>query len=168
MNLDKEILEEFSKESNQLLVDLELVVDKLESWKGDFPDDLFKEFALKVDRIMGASKTLLQLEPTHRGLMEMGKVTEVCKFLGYKACENPNVQGVPVFSAFWADTVDYLKQLLANLETPEKYEDIVSTSGAFLLRRLDWLVNKVKPPSAEQTVALKNIDVEELMKRFGA
>jgi len=34
--LDKEILEEFRKESNQLLSELTLVVEQLESWTGDF------------------------------------------------------------------------------------------------------------------------------------
>jgi len=139
--LDPEILRDFQRETQRILGELEDVVDSLESGGTDFPEAGLKEFAQKVDRIMGAAKSLLVMDPGRKSLSRIAELAEICKTIGYQATALQRGSLIPLFTAFWADTIETMAALTAKLEDPEA---IVDTS--VLRKRLEWLAAKVAPP----------------------
>lgn len=146
MSVDAEILNEFRAESKLLLDELEGIVEKLESFnsKSGFPDALLTEFAQKIDRIMGAVKTIALLAPDHQGFASIGKLAELCKTIGYKAAERKDVALLPIFSAFWADTIEVIQSLLACIEDEKKTKEISASFPPVLTQRLAWLKSKIE------------------------
>lgn len=146
MNIDPEILNEFRAESKGLLEELQQVVEKLEEVEATsvFPEALLTEFAQKIDRIMGAVKTMAVLEPNHEGFAAIGKLAELCKIIGYKAAEKKNTAMLPIFSAFWADTIEVIENLLKCIESKEETHKIAQSFPPVLARRLAWLKSKIE------------------------
>lgn len=146
MNIDPEILNEFRAESKGLLAELQQVVEKLEAVEcsSAFPESLLTEFAQKIDRIMGAVKTMSLLEPAHKGFSSIGKLAELCKTIGYKAAEKKNTAMLPIFSAFWADTIEVIESLLKCIEDPEETQKIAKEFLPVLSQRLAWLKSKIE------------------------
>jgi hypothetical protein len=146
MNIDPEILNEFRAESKGLLEELQGVVEKLEETEATsvFPEALLTEFAQKIDRIMGAVKTMALLEPGHEGFISIGKLAELCKSIGYKAAEKKNTAMLPIFSAFWADTIEVIESLLKCIESPEETHKIAQSFPPVLAQRLAWLKSKIE------------------------
>jgi hypothetical protein len=147
--LDESILSDFVTESKGLLEELTTVVDSLEDASGEFPEELLKEFALKIDRIMGAVKTLVQMDDVpagqeNQGLVSIGKLAEVCKSLGYKAADKKNPALMPFFAAFWAETIEVIGELLDNFQNKEKTAEICKTFPLVLQNRLKWLLSKIE------------------------
>lgn len=135
-------------ESKGLLEELSTVVESLEGTAGAFPEELLKEFALKIDRIMGAVKTLAQMDDVapgqeNQGLVSIGKLAEVCKSLGYKAADKKNPTLMPFFAAFWAETIEVIGDLLDNLKDKAKTAEICQTFPGVLQNRLKWLLSKI-------------------------
>jgi len=174
MALDKEIIDGFKEESTELLTELVEVVEKLAEPTSDFPADLLAEYAQKVDRIMGAAKTMLMMEPEHLGLQRISGLTEICKRLGYSAAKSGKKDLVPIFAAFWADTLDVIEELLENLENLEKTKSIFNSFSKILINRLSWLSKKVGtsdglPPSEVKSkeAAGGQVDIDQLMSELG-
>jgi len=164
--IDEEILMEFQKESNQLLIELTTVVEKLEIWTGPFPKKEYEEFALKIDRIMGAAKTIHMLAPTHPGLEAIGQVADVCKYVGYKGVDRAQPELIPIFAAFWAEVVDYVKELMDNIRNIEESKEVVNQMQKILVKRINWLMNKVTPQVGKEKL-VTSLDIDELMATFG-
>jgi hypothetical protein len=143
VSLDSDILNDFKGETNGLLAQLEVVTQALEDHQGDFPDALLEEFAQKIDRVMGAAKTLSLMDPAHQGLQRIGHLAEICKSIGYKAAEKRAVTLVPFFAAFWADTIEVIASLTATIEDAEKNAQIAKTFSEVLQKRLEWLGEKL-------------------------
>ncbi len=146
MNIDPEILNEFRTESKGLLTELQELVEKLEEVDSAsvFPEGLLTEFAQKIDRIMGAVKTMALLEPAHEGFASIGKLAELCKAIGYKAAEKKNTSMLPIFSAFWADTIEVIEGLLKCIENPDETRKIAQSFPPVLAQRLAWLKSKIE------------------------
>jgi hypothetical protein len=146
MNIDPEILNEFKAESKGLLAELQGIVERMEEVESAsvFPEALLLEFAQKIDRIMGAVKTIALLEPNHEGLLLIGKLAEFCKVIGYKAAEKKNTAMLPIFSAFWADTIEVIESLLKCVENPEQTHKIAKEFPPILAQRLAWLKSKIE------------------------
>lgn len=149
MELDKELLTDFCTESNGLVDELEAVVEKLEEAEG-FPVAEMKEFAQKVDRIMGTAKTILMMAPGHPGITFLSVITEMCKTIGYQAVALNKAPLVPIFAGFWAETVEVMRELLAVLDSPEKTQSLIQARSASLQKRLTWLADKVAPNGEEE------------------
>ncbi len=147
LDLDPEIINGFKAESNQLLQELTEAVDKLEdsALGEEFPSTLLEEFSQKVDRIMGAAKTISMMAPGHEGLVRIGKLSEVCKHVGYKAAERKEVLLLPLFAAFWSDVIEVIQNLLNVLEDDAKTAQISQQFSPVLQKRLEWLASKLKP-----------------------
>ena len=168
MSLDKEILDEFRNESNTLLKELESVVEDLETPQKEFPKAPLEEFALKIDRIMGASKTLLETGTEHKGLSIMSQLSEICKFVGYKAVEVQNPRLIPIFAAFWADTLEVMEDILQNLEDEDKIKSLTEKFTPVLQKRLGWLKDKLtQAPEASKSETSSQGDIDALMADFG-
>ncbi len=150
MELDQEILTDFCTESSGLLTELEDVVEALEEAAEGFPAERLKEFSQKIDRIMGAAKTLLSLEPNHLGITFLANVSEMCKTMGYQAAALQRVSLLPIFAGFWAETVEVMQEVLLHLGSKEETKAIVEKRSATLQKRLAWLAEKVAPGSEEE------------------
>lgn len=156
-NLDAEILKDFRTESISLLKELEEIVEGLEEAGAEFPAELLKEFSQKIDRIMGTAKTLLTLAPDHPGISFLSNVAEMCKTMGYQAAALQRANLVPIFAAFWAETVEMLTELMDALESEATTKVLIQGRSAGLQKRLMWLAEKVAPHSEaekEKVVAL--------------
>lgn len=179
--MDLEILEGFREEANQILKELATVVEGLDETTTEFPAALLTEFAQKIDRIMGAAKTLSMESPDHVGLKRIGQIAEICKVLGYKASEIKRLSIIPVFAAFWADTLDAISELIEALEDEKESSAIAGRFSLVLEKRLRWLSDKLTAlnPKASGTLSsgsgadaapsapASQIDVDELLKGFG-
>ncbi|MCM2322842.1 MAG: hypothetical protein NDJ90_06235 [Oligoflexia bacterium] len=141
--LEKDILDSFRAESNELLTDLGRIVQRLEQEHATFPAELLAEFAQKIDRIMGAAKTVSITAPDHAGLIWIGRITELCKLAGYKAAEKRQTALLPIFAGFWADTLEHMDSLLKNLEDPAKCAEISKGFSGVLQGRLKWLAQQL-------------------------
>jgi hypothetical protein len=161
----KQILEDFKQESTQLLTELSSVVEKLEYWQGPFPKLELVDFAMKVDKILAASKKIKNYMPGHNGFKAIGEIAAVCKYLGHKANEKPNPALVPVLAAFWADSVDYLQDLVEAIDKPRDSDKVVKKVGDVLVKRLEWAVRKMNPH--RQDITLKNLDIEDVVTKVG-
>jgi chemotaxis protein histidine kinase CheA len=142
--LDKELLEGFQEESRGLLAELEAVVEALEEVSGRFPSAELEQFAQRIDRIMGAAQTLNQLEAGHLGLVRIGALAQLCKRLGYKASESKREALVPIFAAFWADTLEVLSELVDNLQDEARSKVVANAFATTLEKRLTWLGEKLQ------------------------
>lgn len=143
MSLDPDILNDFRDETNGLLSELNAIVMRLEDHRGDFPDALLEEFAQKIDRVMGAAKTLSLMQPDHLALQRIGKLAEICKSLGYKTAEKQAADLVAYLAAFWADTIDVIEDLVTHLDDAEKNAEIAKNFSTVLQKRLEWLTKKL-------------------------
>lgn len=147
MELDKEILQDFQTESEGLMEELESVVEDLEdaAGTGSFPDAKMKEFAQKVDRIMGTAKTLLMMGPGHPGITFLANICEMCKTMGYQAVALQRAPLLPIFAGFWAEAVEVMQEVLAALTAEDGGKSVLTTRSAHLEKRLQWLAEKVAP-----------------------
>jgi hypothetical protein len=169
--LDAEILEGFKEETGELLSELEGVIDDLESVsiKDPFPKVEIEKFAQIIDRVMGAANTIHQMGPESQGFQVMGKLSGLCKALGYKASELAEPALVPLFAGFFADTLEALQELNDALDDPSRVQEVTEGFAVALQKRLEWLAGKVvemtknKPGSEAQS----QIQVDALLKSFG-
>ncbi len=139
-----DILTDFQKEAKDLLSELEPIVENLEETEGKFPAEELAQFAQKIDRIMGAAETLNQLDINHQGLKRIGAIARLCKGLGYKAAELKTTELIPLFAAFWADTLEVLSGLIDAAADEERSKSLADSFAKILQGRLDWLTGKVE------------------------
>lgn len=149
MALDAELLEGFTSESKQILTELEELVEELEESKG-FPSEKIQEFSQKIDRIMGAAKTLLTIDKENTGIRFLANTGEICKAMGYEAAALPRPELVPFFASFWAETVEVMQEVLSNIADTRKCQAIVVAKSSSIEKRLIWLASKVAPTSEEE------------------
>lgn len=140
--MDNEILDEFKAESKQLLNELNTLLSEIENSQDKFPAGQIDQFALKIDRIMGAAKTLAMLDPDHKGLVRIGQIALICKNTGYKALAKKNIKIIPIFSAFWFEAIETVENLVAAIEDQTLTNKISAESEDVLSKRLDWLSKK--------------------------
>lgn len=167
--LDSEIVKGFQDETSQIVAELNSVVEGLEDAEGEFPAKLLEEFAQKIDRIMGTAKTLSVEAPSHQGLRLIGKLGEICKATGYKAAQGRVTLLLPVFAAFWADTIEVIDETVANLNDESKVNQLTQKFSPVLQKRLEWLARKVLEHA--KTVpggAQSEIQVDALLAQFKA
>jgi len=151
MELDKEVLDDFRAESSGLVNELEELVNGLEESDGTtFPTEQLKEFSQKIDRIMGAAKTLLGFAPGHAGMSFLANVSEMCKTMGYQAAALQRANLVPIFAGFWAETVEVMQEVLQHLESEANTKAVIEKRSALLQKRLAWLADKVAPDNEEE------------------
>lgn len=170
-DLDADVLKDFTKESLDLVTQLNEIVENLEDLDedDDYPVELLEGFSQKIDRIMGAAATLGMLAPDHPGLKKVTKIAELCKGLGYAAAQDKNPQAIPIFAAFWADTLEVMESLIENIDNEFESLKIATEFAGVLQRRLEWLSGKLKPAQAYGTGGAaasdqaRQVDVNELI-----
>ena len=167
MKIDKEILTYFVDESNQVLTELAQIVEQLEETADQFPAMLLSDFSQKIDRIMGASKTMSIDAPEHMGFQRISKIAELCKLMGRKATEKKSTKLLPLYAAFWSDTIEVTQSLIASIEDVKKTEEIAKSFPAVLQRRLEWLLARTDPATASKSSEDRFQEVQDLLKSLG-
>ncbi len=158
--MDKELLKEFKDETIDLLKELAYIVDQLEDDFEEYPSQLMVDFSQKVDRIMGAAQTVAMEDPDHIGLARVGQLTGLCKKLGHQAAAAKRTELVPIFAAFWADTIEVCHELMVALEDKDKCKVIADKFSGVLQKRLEWLSKHLGKSSPQG-------DVEALLRELG-
>lgn len=161
--LDKDIVVDFKKETSEILLELEEIVEGLESVKKEFPAELLAAFAQRIDRIMGAAKTIGMSQPNHNGLQRIGAIAQLCKELGYRAAESNAQVIVPLFAAFWADTLEVIAELVNSLEDEQKSAELANSFSSVLEKRLTWLSEKLNELSKPGLVKTNLIESQKLI-----
>jgi hypothetical protein len=170
--MDLEIIEGFKEESNQILGELETIIETLEEADATEAPQALTEFAQKIDRIMGAAKTLQMESPEHLGFMRIGKLSEICKKLGYSAAELNIPALLPVFAGFWADTLEAVAELVDHIEDEKKCSEIAGQFAPVLQKRLEWLSGKITTLAAAagksaDAKSESQEDIDQLLKDLG-
>lgn len=158
--IDKEILADFQAESKGLMKELAEIVEKIEDSEG-FPAEELRSFSQRIDRIMGAAQTMSTLDASNQALIRIGAIAQVCKQLGYKAAEIQAVPLIPIFAAFWADTIDVMNELIDHVENAAKVQEITNSFGTTLQNRLTWLAGKVN--ASASTNKANQLDLGQLV-----
>jgi len=164
--LDKEILTDFQTETATLLAELSKVVEQLEEASDTFPAAQLAEFSQKIDRVMGAAQTMSSLEAGHAGLERIGAIAQICKGLGYKALECKAVTLVPLFAAFWADTLDVLAELVETLGDDAANKAKAAAFASVLQNRLTWLSGKVQAGSGGVELQ-SQLEIDKILAQLG-
>lgn len=141
--MDEEILSGFKQESQEILVELEKLIELMEANPQNPFEKELPEYSQKIDRIMGAAKTLSMEAPEHLGLKRIGAITALCKQLGYNAGLTKDPRLLPFFAAFFADTLEVLQELVGVVEDEAKSKEISQQYSSVLQKRLEWLASKV-------------------------
>jgi len=160
MSLDVDILNDFYKESNTIIVES---IDLLESMEGDFSQkENLKVFGNKIDRIMGTSASIAMMAEPDHGLNLITDYTLLCKAVAYKAAEiDTNAKLYDVTVALLLDAVEALSILIKKIELPmAQLKQVISPN---FIERLHWVSEQFSKQSSLQTQS----EIDELMKKLG-
>lgn len=158
--MDKEIIDSFREESGPILDELEEIVEKLEDASGEYPSQLMLDFSQRIDRIMGTAMTVALDDPEHTGPARIGQLSELCKFMGQQAAATKRSELLPIFAAFWADTIEVIRELIKKLEDKEGCKSVANNYSAVLKKRLEWL-------SKQSGKSLDPAQLQKLLKSMG-
>lgn len=151
------------------MAELNEVVETLEEPTSVFPATELAEFAQKIDRVMGAAQTLCQFDASHVGLQRIGAIAQLCKKLGYKAAEFKLPALVPIFAAFWADTLEVLGELVDAVADEAKSKQLTDSFSSVLQNRLTWLsdrLQKMAPNTSGGAPLSAQLEVDQLLANF--
>jgi hypothetical protein len=164
--MDIEVLNEFREESKKIIAELETIIEQIEDDTKITGNENLAEFAQRIDRIMGASKTMSLAEPDNLGLKEIGKITAICKELGYKAGRSKTNALLPLFCAFWADTLEVLSDLFDSLENEAEIRNMTQIFTPMIRNRLEWLATKISPQNSQELVDDDATDLKQLIHQL--
>ena len=130
--MSDELVQEFCQDVRAILEELSPLIDSIE-FKNIRPSDL-ESFGQKVDRIMGAAKSL--------GYESIGTISELCKAVSYKASQSQDPNLVRIVTGILAEALEALSVLVKSLETNGKElsddPQVLATCS-----RLNFLQNKL-------------------------
>jgi hypothetical protein len=140
MALDPEIMDGFRQETAALLKEASAYADQLDG-AADFAavEKPLGEFAIRIDRIMGAAKTIAAMDPSHGGLQKIGSLAQICKSISYKTIDKKALALVPLISAFFADSIECVEKLLGTLENKEGTKALIDEFTSVTHGRLELL-----------------------------
>jgi chemotaxis protein histidine kinase CheA len=149
-----EILQEFCQETNSIISELVSILENLEIKPDDYK--ALEVFGQKVDRIMGAAKSLQ--------LQKMGEISELCKIISYKSAQSKNIEVVTIATAFLFEAVEVLKEMIANLGKGQT-EEINPTAINTIISRLEFMSNKLASIQ-RSSVAIDDKELLDLSDTF--
>ncbi len=149
-----EIVQEFCQESRLILNELDSLLDGLELNPSDFKS--LEVFGQKVDRIMGAAKSL--------EFHQMGIISEFCKTISYKSAQSKNTDLVIIVVAFLFEAVEVLKDMFNNLEA-NKPAELEPAFIKTILSRLEFITGRLTHIQ-RASVAIEDKDLLNLADTF--
>lgn len=156
MLLDRELLVDFADESMAILEEAEELIAPLEDGEGT-PDDIVVA-AQKIDGIMGCAKTMGLSGASDLGLLfvNISRLSEGFKFLGYRAGEVKSSQILQVIGGILNEAIELLKTSFVDLK--KGYISIDQDAVGRSQERMMWIAKKLN---------LSEEDEKNLRKRFG-
>ncbi|MFZ4712461.1 MAG: hypothetical protein ACOYL6_02000 [Bacteriovoracaceae bacterium] len=168
MELDQEMIDSFKEEAGGILNELKVIIEQLEEVENEFPKNLLEEFANKTDRIMGTANTFYSQFPQYEIFQQIGNFGGLCKATGYKASTLNHMGLIPIFAAFWADTLEIMEQLCSHIEDSHKLTEINQNIAPVMHKRLVWLAEQiVKINKAQGITEQSAMNVDGLLKKLG-
>lgn len=165
--VDHEILSEFIGESKSLIEEGGEILDSIE---GDQKQYLrLLEYANRVDRIMGAARSLATMVGPDHPLHLVGDATGLCKAVATRGASlsgrNPQVFDVTV--AFLLDVNEFVGTLLLRLNEP--LSSLKSQMQETFLERLRWLSDLYRqaPEEKKGTGPMDQAEIDALLKKLG-
>ncbi len=146
----EEIIAEFTQDCDQIILDLEDTLEYLEDHTHDFKK--LEEFGQKVDRIMGAAKSL--------DFHIMGEISEFCKSICYKAGHAKNETISNIVIAFLFDAVEGLKIITKALKETGN-EELPEVNKKTIMGRLHFISDRLKE-IRKSSVAIDEADLIDL------
>lgn len=165
--IDADILNEFLTEAKRLVAECQTLLEDVDGKPGEALR--LEEFANKIDRVMGAAKSLGLLVDGDHPLHMVGDTTAICKALGYRGAKvgnQPQLYGVTV--SFLLDAVETVDEILDRMEDPAA--DLRADLKNTLLERLKWISDiyrKIPEAQASSGEKLVQNEIDELMKKLG-
>ncbi|MBX3040516.1 MAG: hypothetical protein KF789_07420 [Bdellovibrionaceae bacterium] len=167
--VDQEILSEFLAESKSLVSEAGGILEAIE---GEPKLSLrLLEYANRVDRIMGAARSLATLAGPDHALHLLGDYTGLCKAVGTRGAQlaSKNEQIFDVTVSFLLDANDFISELLPRLDEPASVLK-KEMQGTFV-DRLRWLADLYRAAPEEKKAGpaggLGQGEIDELLKRLG-
>jgi len=170
MSLDKEIVDEFLDESRGLIEEL---LDLLAVLEDDYSEaEQLSDYGNKVDRIMGASKSLALMAPADHPMHMISDYAALCKAVGYQASQIKNNEHFfQICVALLLDATEVLKELLKNIN--EDGKKLRSSIPPAFIDRLRWVTNQfgktvnVSVTIGETATTMTQADIDDLLKKLG-
>jgi chemotaxis protein histidine kinase CheA len=152
--MDEEIVQEFCSETKVLLSELEPLLEALELNPANLK--ALEDFGQKVDRIMGAAKSL--------EFHQMGIISEFCKTISYKSAQSKNTELIIIVVAFLFEAVEILNAMIENLQINKRAElDPLAIKP--ILSRLEFISGRLAHIQ-RSSVAINDKDLLELSETF--
>jgi chemotaxis protein histidine kinase CheA len=152
--MDEEIVQEFCSETKVLLSELEPLLEALELNPANFK--ALEDFGQKVDRIMGAAKSL--------EFHQMGLISEFCKTISYKSAQSKNTELVIIVVAFLFEAVEILNAMIENLQNNKRAE-LDPSAIKPILSRLEFISGRLAHIQ-RSSVAINDKDLLDLSETF--
>jgi len=149
-----EILEEFYLEAIAIIGELYEILATIESAPANYKE--LENFGQKVDRIMGAAKSL--------ELNQIGSISEFCKTISYKAAQSKNIDLSIVAVAFLFEAIEVMQEILENIKKNNQ-EDINPLTIKSTITRLDFM-NKKLAHIQRSSVAIDDKDFLDITENF--
>ena len=152
--MDEEIVREFCFEARGILSELAPLLEDLELNPKNFK--ALENFGQKVDRIMGAAKSL--------EFHQMGTISEFCKTISYKSAQCKSTELVVIVVAFLFEAVEILNQMIDNLEH-NKPAELEPATIKIILSRLEFINGRLAHIQ-RASVAINDKDLLDLSETF--
>lgn len=168
-DLDQELLADFLRESFKIVDECETLLEDIESDSSQA--SRLAEFSNKIDRIMGAAKSLAMLTEADHPLHIIGDVTALCKALGERGSHGG---ADPLFTttvAFLLDAVEITRSLLEAAGEPDASSAGAAELKNALVGRVSWIAEIYrglpKGMLDEKSDKLGQNEIDALMKKLG-
>lgn len=149
--IKQEILDQFQMETIVLLRELEKAVERMtEAGIAEFPEADLREFAQKIDRVMGAAKSLDTISPGNAGLRLIGTLGDTCKTVGYQLAALQKVSLAPFFAEYCKLVLALISKLVISLGDEAALSALVEANVPKLQGKLKWLKDQAAPTSEEE------------------
>jgi enamine deaminase RidA (YjgF/YER057c/UK114 family) len=175
--VDNEILEDFKKESKNLLKEMDEILEKIED-RFDLVLDL-EVYGQTVDRMMGGAKSIAanfpEEFPSEHFIHQFGDYAALCKAVAYKASQiQANEQFYNVCIALLQDATDTLGKMLITLDKDTALPISKILSKTFL-DRLKWVSNQfgteirgtVSSATSDRAKKMSQDEIDNLLKKLG-
>lgn len=149
--MKQEILDQFRMETIGLIRELQKIAEHMqEAGISEFPEADLKEFAQKIDRVMGAAKSLDMISPGNAGLRLIGTLGDTCKTVGYQAAALQRHSLTPFFADYCQLVLDLISKLVISLGDEAALTTLVETNVPKLQGKLKWLKERAAPVDEEE------------------
>lgn len=169
-DFDKEILSEFLQESSRLVDECEELLEAIESEPAQAAR--LSEFSNKIDRVMGAAKSLAMMAEPHHPLHIIGDITALCKVLGERGSKTAAHERLfEVTVAFLLDAVEMVRGLLEALEDPGA--GVSPELKNAMLSRVNWIADVYRKLPKEfleglgGNEKLKQNEIDDIIRKLG-